>query len=143
MTPEQIHLVQESWKKMIPIRELAAVLFHARLFEIDPALKPLFPKPLDIQGRKLMATIGTAVGSLGRLDAIASSLQDLGRSHARRGVRADHYDTVVAALLWTLEQGLDTDFTPEVRRAWAAAFEMLTRLMKDPANDPGTTRRAA
>ena len=143
MTPEQISLVQASWKKIVPIREMAAVLFYARLFEIDPSLKAHFPKPLDVQGRKLMAMIGTAVGCLGRINEIVPTMQDLGRRHSSYGVKHAHYDTVAVALLWTLEQGLDTDFTPEVRQAWAAAYSTLANVMKDAANEAGGTEAAA
>lgn len=136
MTPEQIHLVQASWKKIVPIRDMAAVLFYSRLFEIDASLKPLFPKPLDIQGRKLMAMIGTAVGCLGRINEIVPTVQDLGRRHSAYGVRDAHYDAVAEALLWTLEQGLDVDWTPEVKDAWIAAYATLANVMKDAANEP-------
>ena len=136
MTPEQVTLVQESWKKIVPIRDMAAVLFYSRLFDIDPSLKPLFPKPLDIQGRKLMAMIGTAVSCLGRISEIVPTVQDLGRRHSAYGVRDAHYDAVAEALLWTLEQGLDVDWTPEVRDAWTAAYATLANVMKDAANEP-------
>ena len=43
MTPKQISLVQDSWKKVLPIAPQAAEIFYDTLFEMDPALKPLFP----------------------------------------------------------------------------------------------------
>ena len=49
-------------------------------------------------------------------------MQALGRRHAGYGVRPEHYDTVGAALLWTLEQGLGDAFTDDVRAAWAEAY---------------------
>ena len=36
MTPEQITLVQQSFAKVAPISEPAAVLFYDRLFEVAP-----------------------------------------------------------------------------------------------------------
>ena len=36
MTPDQKHLVRESWKQVVPTAEAAAELFYRRLFEIDP-----------------------------------------------------------------------------------------------------------
>jgi len=129
MTPEQVTLVQESWKKIVPIRDMAAVLFYSRLFDIDPSLKPLFPKPLDIQGRKLMAMIGTAVGCLGRIAELVPTAQDLGRRHSAYGVPDAHYDAVAEALLWTLEQGLGPDFTPDVKAAWTETYTALAGVM--------------
>jgi hemoglobin-like flavoprotein len=133
MTPKQIELVQGSWRKVLPIADTAAELFYGRLFSLDPALKPLFKGDIQAQGRKLMTMISTAVNGLTRLETIVPAVQDLGRRHARYGVRDPHYDTVAAALVWTLGQGLGEQFTPEVRDAWVAAYGVLAKTMKDAA----------
>ena len=44
-----------------------------------------------------------------------------------------HYDTVGAALLWTLEKGLGTAFTPEVKEAWVTVYALLATTMKNAA----------
>jgi len=54
MAPEQIKLVQETFKSVQPIAAQAADLFYARLFEIAPDVRALFPKDLAEQKRKLM-----------------------------------------------------------------------------------------
>ncbi len=59
MTPDQRRLVRDSFARVAPIAEQAAELFYGRLFELDPALKPLFKGDMKEQGRKLMAMIGT------------------------------------------------------------------------------------
>ncbi|MFL6651077.1 MAG: globin domain-containing protein, partial [Sulfurifustaceae bacterium] len=59
--------------------------------------------------------------------------KDLGRRHVRYGVQPSHYDTVAAALLWTLEQGLGADYTPETREAWTAVYTLLAGTMKEAA----------
>ena len=133
MTPKQIELVQGSWKKVLPIADTAAEMFYARLFSMDPEVKPLFKGDMKAQGRKLMTMISTAVNGLARLDAIVPAVQDLGRRHVRYGVKERHYDTVGAALLWTLEQGLGDAFTPDVKAAWASAYGVLAATMKDAA----------
>ena len=43
MTPDQVQLVQQSFSKVAPISEQAAVLFYGRLFEIAPQVKSMFP----------------------------------------------------------------------------------------------------
>lgn len=40
ITPKQKQLVQTSFAKVVPISETAADLFYARLFTLDPTLKP-------------------------------------------------------------------------------------------------------
>ena len=131
MTPRQIALVQESFAAVAPIAETAAVLFYDRLFELDPSLRPLFSADMADQRRHLMDTLVVAVRGLDRLDALVPAVQALGRRHAGYGVRDEHYATVGAALLWTLEQGLGEQFTPEVRTAWATVYELLATTMKE------------
>lgn len=133
MTPIQKTLVQRSFAKVAPISEKAAELFYSRLFTLDPSLRPLFKGDMAEQGRKLMRMIGTAVNGLDRLDALVPAVQDLGRRHVKYGVQPAHYDTVGAALLWTLEKGLGDDFTPEVKTAWATVYGILAQTMKDAA----------
>ena len=133
MTPEQKRLVQTSFAKVAPIADAAAAMFYARLFEIDPALKPLFTTDITEQGRKLMRMLGTAVNGLDRLDALVPVVQQLGVRHKQYGVMDEHYDTVAAALLWTLERGLGPDFTPDVKEAWVAVYTVLASTMKQAA----------
>lgn len=133
MTPKQITLVQDSWRHVEPMSELAAELFYARLFALDPSVRPLFKSDMKQQGRKLMSMISFAVGSLARLDGIAPALQVLGRRHAAYGVQERHYAAVGAALLWALGQGLGKRFTREIEDAWRAAYETLASAMKQAA----------
>src|SRR5215469_4895611 len=130
MTPAQVALVQETFQPVRQISDAAAGMFYARLFELDPSLRPMFRGDLEEQGRKLMQMMGVAVASLTKLDAIISAVEDLGRRHAAYGVRDEHYATVAAALLWTLEQGLGPAFTPEVAEAWGATYGVLSGAMK-------------
>jgi hemoglobin-like flavoprotein len=129
MTPTEITLVKDSFRKLLPIAEQAAALFYARLFELDPSLRPMFRGDLHEQGRKLMTMIATAVASLERLDQIVPAVRALGARHAGYGIAEAHYATVGAALLWTLERGLGPEFTPAVRDAWATTYSLLANTM--------------
>ncbi len=133
MTPEQAVMVKESWAKVMPIADKAAELFYGRLFEMDPALKPLFKGEMKEQGAKLMKMINTAVNGLDRLEEIVPAVEALGKRHVAYGVADKDYDTVGAALLWTLEQGLGDAFTPEVKESWATVYGVLAGTMKKSA----------
>lgn len=135
MTPEQIELVQTSFEKVVPIQDTAAEIFYANLFEADPRLRHLFTTDMAEQGRKLMLTLRTAVHGLNDLDSLVPIVRDLGVRHAGYGVKIEHYDTVGAALLRTLEQGLGEHFTAEVKHAWAAAFKLLSSVMIDAGHE--------
>ncbi len=135
MTPQQITLVQNSFAQVARISDQAAALFYARLFELDPSLRPMFRGDLQQQGRKLMQMLALAVGSLERLDSILPAVRAMGVRHAGYGVKEDHYATVGAALLWTLEQGLGPDFRPETRAAWVEVYMFIAREMTGAARN--------
>ncbi len=133
MTPAQKALVQDSFKKVLPIAETAAKLFYHRLFELDPKLKSLFKEDMAEQRRKLMAMIAAAVNGLDNLNALMPVVRQLGARHRAYGVKDGDYDTVGAALLWTLEQGLGAAFTHDVKQAWGAVYGVLAQTMKEAA----------
>lgn len=128
-----IQLVQTSWQKVIAIGPQAAALFYQNLFEADPTLKPLFKGDLQAQGKKLIEMITTAVNKLTELNVLVPVLQNLGKRHGGYGVQDSHYDTVGAALLKTLGQGLGNEFTQEVRAAWANVYGVMADVMKAAA----------
>jgi hemoglobin-like flavoprotein len=134
MTPLQIHLVRTTFASIAPSAQNVAALFYARLFEIEPTLRPLFRGDLTEQGRKLMQMLGAAVAGLDRVRELAPRLRELGRRHHEYGVRDVHYETVAVALLWTLEQGLGERFTAEVRDAWTKAYHLMADAMKAGAS---------
>ena len=133
MNPVSQRLVRESFAKVAPIAPTAAAMFYDRLFVLDPTLRPLFKGDMAEQGRKLMSMIGAAVANLGRLDVIVPTVRELGRRHAGYGVQQSHYDTVGTALVWTLEQGLGSDFTQATRQAWVEAYTILAETMQQSA----------
>ena len=133
MTLNEKNLVQATFAQVAPIADVAAELFYGRLFEMDPSLKPMFRGDIKEQGRKLMQMLAVAVKGLDRLHEIVPAVREMGRRHAGYGVRDEHYDTVAAALLWTLEKGLGEAFTPEVKSAWVSVYTLLASTMKSGA----------
>lgn len=133
MDAEQIRLVRGSFEKVKPITVQAADLFYNRLFEIAPETKPLFVNDMAEQGRKLMATLAIVVASLDRLETILPTVEQLAVAHVKWGVVPSHYQLVGSALLWTLEQGLGPDFTPDVKEGWVAAYATVSGIMIEQA----------
>lgn len=136
MTPTQKSLVQRTFAAVVPIADEAAALFYGRLFELDPSIRPLFKGDLGAQGKKLMQTLGYCVGKLDALDELVPAVRELGRRHVAYGVTEGHFETVGAALLWTLEKGLGPAFTPEVKEAWATVYQTLAGTMIAAAKSP-------
>jgi nitric oxide dioxygenase len=129
MTPDQVKLVQDSFAKVVPISETAAVLFYDRLFEIAPSVKAMFPADMTEQRRKLMMMLAAVVKGLGDLPSILPAASALATRHVSYGAKAEHYPVVGSALLWTLEKGLGDSWTPDVAAAWTAAYGTLSGYM--------------
>jgi len=133
MNQTQKQLVKTSFAQIAKIADTASELFYQRLFELDPTLRPMFKGDLVEQGRKLMQMLALVVGGLDYFETMRSSLQQLGARHIGYGVTADHYQTVGAALIWTLEQGLGDGFTQDVRAAWTAVYTLVAGTMQKAA----------
>ena len=129
MTPNQVTLVQESFAKVAPISDTAAMLFYDRLFEVAPQVKAMFPADMTEQRKKLMATLAVVVNGLSNLASVLPAASALAKRHVSYGARPEHYPVVGGALLWTLEKGLGEAWTADVADAWTAAYGTLSGYM--------------
>jgi hemoglobin-like flavoprotein len=133
VTAEDVTLVQSSWAKVAPMADTAADLFYGRLFEIDPPLKELFPEDMAAQKKNLMQTLAVCVNGLSDLGEIVPAVKALGQRHVGYKVKDEHYESVGAALLWSLSQGLGDDYTAETAEAWTKVYGVLSSTMKEAA----------
>jgi hemoglobin-like flavoprotein len=131
ITKAQIALVQSSFLDILPIAEAAGLLFYERVFTLAPGTRTMFDDDIAPQAKRTMAAVKTAVDGLADLDVVGPFLVRLGARHVRYGVRTEHFDVVGTALLWTLEQGLGERFTPAVRDAWMAAWDIIAGAMRE------------
>lgn len=129
MDQSQIQLVQESFSKVAPIADQAAIIFYDRLFEVAPSVRAMFPDDMKEQRKKLMATLAVVVNGLSNLESILPAASALAKRHVDYGAKPEHYPVVGGALLWTLEKGLGGAWTPEVASAWTAAYGTLSGYM--------------
>jgi hemoglobin-like flavoprotein len=129
MTPEQVRLVQESFGQVAPIADQAAKLFYDRLFEIAPAVKPLFHGDMAEQRSKLVAALATVVSGLSNLPSVLPVASALAKRHVGYGAKPEHYTAVGEALLWTLARGLGPQWNHQVADAWTAAYATLSGYM--------------
>ena len=135
---DQIALVQSTFALVEPIADTAAELFYGRLFETTPEVRPLFADAMSADGmaeqrRKLMATLGVVTRGLDDLGELLPVAAQLAQRHVGYGVEPQHYDSVGAALLWTLEQGLGDAYTDEAAEAWTVTYGALATAMIDAA----------
>jgi len=133
MTPRQVSLIRQSFSHLVQLEAQVASIFYAKLFRLDPSLRPLFKGDMTEQGRKLMKVLGVVVASADRLDDVIPTVRGLGKRHVGYGVTEAHYQTVGQALIATLQEGLGEMFTDELREAWTLVYVTLSNAMIDAA----------
>jgi hemoglobin-like flavoprotein len=141
MTPHQVRLVRNSFKKIEPIAAEAGQDFYDRLFEVAPEVRPLFPENMDGQHAKLINVLGTVISNLYMISLPVTTLKEaetfmpqvrsLGRRHAAYGVTDAHFEKLGGVLIWTLRKHVGQEFTEEVEEAWLTIFDLLSRVMKE------------
>ncbi|CAM6102630.1 unnamed protein product [Calypogeia fissa] len=146
-TPEQSKLVKDSWK-LVQKDDAGkwALVFFLKVFEIAPTVKRMFSflkdsnVPLEknpklkghaLQVFMLTGQAATQLGEKGGVDALIPTLVKLGDSHVTYGVLDEHFDVVRFALLATLQEALPEQFTPEVKEAWATAYDEIVSKIKE------------
>jgi hemoglobin-like flavoprotein len=136
MTPGQVELVQESFRRILPQATEASRLFYEELFRLAPDLRALFSDDLNKQREKFSLMMGVIVKNLSQVGNISEDIVDLGRRHMAYDVEDEDYEAFGEALLRMLDRVLGAEMTPDIRDAWAAAFEMIIRVMREAVNAP-------
>jgi hemoglobin-like flavoprotein len=131
MTTKSIGLVKNSWALVAAMdMETVGSLFYNRLFEIAPDVKPMFSKTaMPEQSKKLLTMLSYVIAKLDKLDDIIDEVAKLAQRHKGYGVKAEHYTAVGTSLLWTLEQGLGTQWNEELKAAWIEVYTVLSEAM--------------
>lgn len=132
MTKEEIILIKRTWKLF---REIDPVVvgdtFYSKLFLDNPSVRKMFPKEMNQQYQKLIDMLSTVVGRLDNLEDLSGDIAAMAQRHVAYGVKPAQYKKAGEALLWTLEQGLGKDFTPDVKEAWIKCYTTLANAMID------------
>lgn len=144
-TEEQEALVTKSWKVMKKNAGELGLKFFLRIFEIAPSAKKLFRflKDSDVpleQNPKLkphaitvfVMTCESAVQlrKAGKPVVKDSSLKDLGVTHFTYGVVDEHFEVTKFALLETIKEAVPEMWSPEMKDAWAEAYDQLVDAIK-------------
>jgi hemoglobin-like flavoprotein len=135
MTPREIFLIQNSFRQLRSITDHAGAIFFARLFEIEPASRSLFHGDIAEQGNRMIQTVGYFVIGLDQLDVTLKALRQSGLRQSDFRFNDSLFQSIGDTLLWTLSRCLGTNFTMEVRSAWAKAYWLLAETMKAGMRD--------
>ncbi|HYP56653.1 MAG TPA: globin domain-containing protein [Beijerinckia sp.] len=153
MTNEQVEIVKRTIVRLLPPRpegnsemiiqryekqkkeanKAFGDVFYARLFEIAPETKELF-KDLEGTKQKFGDMLPLLTRSMNRLHDTLNTMQELGVTHWKAGVKLEHYQPFVKALLWTFHTQLgDEIFNGQVAEAFVAVISRICGIMCNAA----------
>ncbi|HEX2073820.1 MAG TPA: globin domain-containing protein [Geodermatophilus sp.] len=129
-----IPAMRASFRKAQAAGDEAPLYFYSHLFLSHPETRRLFPVSMAHQRDRLFAALGEVMARVDDLDALVPLLQELGRDHRKFGTIPEHYPAVGESLLATLEH-FDDEWTPELAQSWAAAYELVAKVMIEAAEE--------
>lgn len=133
-----------SWDKLKHVKnyqDKAGDLIFTRLFEIEPSAKKLFQfsETGDVHDNAKYAThakqmvdmIDCAVATLGPdMEPLEEELMRLGKRHLTHyGVTSRYLPVMEKAVIFAMEELLDSKFTRQDRNAWQVVFHFMVKKM--------------
>ena len=134
-----VELLEQSFEQVKPRADEFVASFYDHLFAAHPEVKPLFVST-DIvkQQKKLLNALVLVVENLRNPEVLGEVLNALGARHVGYGVTPKYYPAVGQALLLSLEQYLQPNWTPELKQAWGDAYGAITAQMLKGAGNVHT-----
>lgn len=133
MTPDQLALVAESAAAATADPREFATRFYQQLFEVAPAVRPLFPSDMTEQGDKLVDELGFLIGAATDLDRFLDRARDLGRRHVDYGVVPAHYEVLKTVLIDTLAGTCADRWSDAHEEAWVRLYTLVAETMMEGA----------
>jgi hemoglobin-like flavoprotein len=108
--------------------------FYEILFERYPQLRPMFSRDRKAQSKMLAQALAAVLDHLEDAPWLTETLGALGAKHVAYGVTDQMYDYVGDALLATLAEVADAEWTREVANQWTLAYGAIAGLMQAGAS---------
>ncbi|WVZ02347.1 hypothetical protein V8G54_023153 [Vigna mungo] len=74
----------------------------------------------------------------GKVTVRESTLKKLGATHFRTGVANEHFEVTKFALLETIKEAVPDMWSPEMKNAWAEAYDQLVDAIKSEMKPPSS-----
>lgn len=131
--------LQRSWDRVTKHGNDVALYFYSHLFVSHPEVRPMFPLSMSGQRDKFVGVLGRVVSHVDQLENDAGYLKHLGRDHRKYAVIMEHYNAVGASLFATLRHFLGDDWDEHLAADWAAAYQVIARIMFEAADTASET----
>jgi hemoglobin-like flavoprotein len=153
MTNEQVEIVKRTMVRIFPPRpegsseiiiqryekakfeasKAFGEIFFPRLFDAAPELKEVFTDPAAM-AQQLGESLPLFFRSMNRLHDTINTMQELGVTFMKAGMKLDHYQQFVSSLLWAFREKLgDEVFNEDVAKAYVAVLSRIFGIMCNAA----------
>ncbi|MBC7885117.1 MAG: hemoglobin [Saprospiraceae bacterium] len=130
MKPEQIKIVKKTWKILMGVDpKIIGDAFYSKLFSDQPSIRKLFPHDMNQQYTKLVDMLSSIIMNLDHPYIVSPGIIAMAKRHSGYGVKPIHYAMVGNALLWTLKEGLGTEWNQDIEEAWTSWYQTLAEAM--------------
>lgn len=133
LSEDEIDTLRESLTYLQERKELATSVFYENLFEVDPSLRPMFDEDLTDQSNKALFAFGAIVAQIHDLDICREMTRELATRHVGYGVLPEHYASVGAAVIRTVEMVMGDAMTEEIEVSWQKAYDAVAAAMIETA----------
>jgi hemoglobin-like flavoprotein len=125
-----VETLEESFDLVAPQGDELMRRFYDRLFEVAPAVEPLFADvDMDRQRKALLNMLIVLRESLHDLDDVVPDLEALGAKHAEWGAKPEHYPVVGEVLIGEMAALGGDQWKPEYTAAWQEAYQVVQDVM--------------
>jgi hemoglobin-like flavoprotein len=126
----EVETLEESFDLVAPQGEELIKRFYERLFEVAPAVQPLFAKvDMEHQRQALLNMLLVLRESLHDLEDVVPDLEALGARHMEYGAQPEHYPVVGKVLLESMAEIGGDAWKPEYTAAWQEAYGLIQEVM--------------
>jgi nitric oxide dioxygenase len=129
LSHREILSIKVSWTHIVMFEQEIGIQFYQRLFEINPKLKHLFSISIEKQAKKIMDTLTFIVKCLQNTENFDHNIDELARKHDQYHVQAIHYEQVGRALIDTLKNVLEHNWTIDMEIAWVKLYIIISDKM--------------
>lgn len=136
LSEEEIDILRDSLIYLQDRKEFATSIFYENLFDVAPNLRPMFGEELTEQSNKALFAFGAIVAQIHDLDICRDLTRELAIRHVAYGVQPEHYASVGAAVIRTVEMVMGDAMTDDIATSWQKAYDAVAAAMIETAYGP-------
>ncbi|KXJ15001.1 globin-2 [Exaiptasia diaphana] len=143
LSTAQKYLVRETWETIEQHKNPVGKKTFLRFFDMNPDFQKLFPEFVGLNreelekanalhghAKRVMKAVENAVTAMDDAESFTAYLEGLGQRHVNRALKPSYLDAMQVALMDTLKDLLQSQWTQETCDAWNILFRFIADTMK-------------